>query len=163
MLKKIEEIRQKPQSIRNRYAFLIAFFITSIIAGFWATTIPARLSQLPLQQTQVQEQKGKRTELQKERSEEGGFSHMINSLRASVFNSLTRKQDTKSEINTQTPENSKKDESTQQKQESSNTEFSSFFEKVRSYKSSSSGTGQEVLIATSSSDKQIIISSSTQQ
>lgn len=44
LLSKIEDLRTQPVSVRNRYAFLIALTLTLVIVVLWATTLPSRLN-----------------------------------------------------------------------------------------------------------------------
>jgi hypothetical protein len=36
MLSSLDELRKKPQHVKSRYAFVVAFLITAVIAGVWA-------------------------------------------------------------------------------------------------------------------------------
>lgn len=42
LLSKIESLRTKPVTVRNRYAFWGALIFTLLVAVFWLTTLPAR-------------------------------------------------------------------------------------------------------------------------
>lgn len=42
ILRAIENIRQKPRSVRQRYAFVTAFIFTAVVTGIWSLSLPAR-------------------------------------------------------------------------------------------------------------------------
>ena len=44
LLRWIEQTRKKPKAVRNQYAFVGAFFITSCIALIWAVSLPSQLA-----------------------------------------------------------------------------------------------------------------------
>lgn len=44
LLRTIENIRQKPKAVRQRYAFVTAVAFTAIVTGIWSLSLPARFT-----------------------------------------------------------------------------------------------------------------------
>jgi len=47
ILRIIESIRQKPKAVRQHYAFIVAVAFTTVVAGVWSLSLPARFSAVP--------------------------------------------------------------------------------------------------------------------
>jgi|GEM_PF-1021238 len=54
LLTKIESLRTKPVSVRNRYAFWGALAVTALITVLWLTTLPARFDDAVALQKEAQ-------------------------------------------------------------------------------------------------------------
>lgn len=44
LLRVIEKIRQKPKSVRQRYAFVFTVAFTAMVTGIWSLSLPARFA-----------------------------------------------------------------------------------------------------------------------
>ncbi|MFN3188475.1 MAG: hypothetical protein ACK42D_02955 [Candidatus Paceibacteria bacterium] len=46
LLRAIENVRQKPKAVRQRYAFVIAATFTAVVAGVWSLSLPSRFMEV---------------------------------------------------------------------------------------------------------------------
>lgn len=78
LLRKIEEIRKQPKSVRDRYALSVALAVTSFLAVVWLISLPARFNDAPELTANIDD-------------EAGGFSRALEDVQgqfANIFSGL---------------------------------------------------------------------------